>query len=586
MGRESVQAILAKESVYNMRSKSMIQVLVGHRGAGKSAFLKFLQKTHHHFKGFDLDHEIEKEISIKEFFSRFSEADFRKKEKDVFQKLVQQNPQCVAVGAGFDLEFLKGGLFQIVWIRRVTDCYGRIFFNRPRLLPELSVLEESLTLFKKRQTSYEKLCHRVITLPEGWDGESLDVDLSGMSFTCKGDFQHLLSERVSFFEFRDDLLESVSDTELEAMIDSVPLEKRLFSFRSKKRRRTLWTTKGGVKDWDISLGKAPFSVDILSCHEAKSVEEMEMQFEAEPQSSLLHLKLAIPIKNFQELQKAHGWWLKSPKNRSFLPCSPHGRWKWYRHIMRGRMKLNFFTEGVSVVPDQPLRLELSPKDSSHYFAAVLGDPIDHSFTPFEQKKFFQKFHMKVVAVPLSEQEVTFENFEFLKELGLKACAVTAPLKKKVCEFFSLKMLSCNTLYFDGSFVYGTNTDVEGFKALLENIKDSKTKPAVLWGGGGVIPTMKSLWPELSSYSARKAEPRAKEKKIKDPYTVVWALPAHRKLKPPSHWRPRYVLDLNYTENSYARSYALHKEACYISGKSFFKAQALKQRAFWQKHLQS
>ena len=71
-----------------------------------------------------------------------------------------------------------------------------------------------------------------------------------------------------------------------------------------------------------------------------------------------------------------------------------------------------------------------------------------------------------------------------------------------------------------------------------------------------------------------------------PKTVIWAVGRKRMEEacqwPPRHWRISQVIDLNYTEDSPGREYALQTGAKYQSGREFFKAQAKKQRAIFKK----
>jgi shikimate 5-dehydrogenase len=50
--------------------------------------------------------------------------------------------------------------------------------------------------------------------------------------------------------------------------------------------------------------------------------------------------------------------------------------------------------------------------------------------------------------------------------------------------------------------------------------------------------------------------------------------------PPKQWKPSILVDLNYTEDSPGREYALQVGAEYVSGLRMFQVQAEKQREFW------
>ena len=103
----------------------------------------------------------------------------------------------------------------------------------------------------------------------------------------------------------------------------------------------------------------------------------------------LHLKLAVPIQNWEELLEAYDWYLENPKERSFLPFSEDGRWRWFRCAFGKDMFLNFIRENQSGIPDQPFFAEalhfFKPFKS---FGAVIGSPVDFSKTPSKHNDFF------------------------------------------------------------------------------------------------------------------------------------------------------------------------------------------------------
>ncbi len=68
-----------------------------------------------------------------------------------------------------------------------------------------------------------------------------------------------------------------------------------------------------------------------------------------------------------------------------------------------------------------------------------------------------------------------------------------------------------------------------------------------------------------------------------PKVVVWAVGRKRhKNFPPDSWRPDTVVDLNYSDDSPGKEYAVKIGAKYVSGEIMFKAQAQQQREFWTK----
>ena len=143
----------------------MLTLLIGHRGTGKSSFLKRLEHYHANTSAhstssvvlfFDLDILIEAQTqkSILQIFQEFGETEFRKLEIQQFLFFLKQNDWTtrdliLAVGAGFPLNLFIDSLkqTQFLWIRRETDNLGRIFLNRPRLKSTQTYQEEYQTLF-------------------------------------------------------------------------------------------------------------------------------------------------------------------------------------------------------------------------------------------------------------------------------------------------------------------------------------------------------------------------------------------------------------------------------------------------------
>ena len=176
-------------------------------------------------------------------------------------------------------------------------------------------------------------------------------------------------------------------------------------------------------------------------------------------------------------------------------------------------------------------------------------------------------------------------------MGLCAAAVTSPLKKKIIELCSYvdkgatELGAVNTIVHAPSGWNGTNTDINGVQGMFSSLQ--LPEDVVVWGGGGTRSVLKSILPGAHFFSARRGEEIWVEKPNEPvkPEVVVWALGRARLAstqKPPSSWRPKYVMDLNYSEDSPGLEYAQQVGAKYISGRSVFKAQALRQREYWSK----
>jgi shikimate 5-dehydrogenase len=252
--------------------------------------------------------------------------------------------------------------------------------------------------------------------------------------------------------------------------------------------------------------------------------------------------------------------------------------------LKNKQKINFIREGEGSGPDQPTIHEwLRTLDVPQYFAAILGSPAQHSYSPIEHLNYFKARQMPFFAIQIQEQSWD-QDFPILLELGLKYAAVTSPLKIKafqradVMDEKSNQLGTLNTLAIKNKII-GTNTDFLGFKGMIDDM--DLPKPILVWGGGGTLPVLQATLDKAEYYSVRTKEPRPGCKEIL-PKTLVWAA-APTEASPPQSLRPEIVIDLNYRDDSLARNYAQSIQAKYISGLLMFKIQAEAQRNFWDKN---
>lgn len=571
----------------------MITLLVGHRGAGKTAYLQslkeFARRQEMGGSFYDLDQEIEKQSgrTVSDLFSA-GESAFRRQEKKAFANLVAnaQGDMVIALGAGFEGPVPSAA--RVIWIRRETDAAGRTFLGRPRLNPDLSPLAEYRHRFQVREHRFRAWAHEQLILPEGYVGGLEHFVLKPDALHVPYDFT-LLPEHFrdweSFcdrrrtwgtrrFELRDDLL---SKTQITCAKESLSATKLLWSVRSEKK-----IPASGKIDWPLELGPPPQKVHIVSRHERDgSWQNTLKSFGAE---SADFYKLAVEVADFTELESGHQWWLQDPTKRAFLPRSPDGRWRWYRSLFGPRMPVHYYREDDGSAADQPLlwQTQLQPAFKD-YFAAVLGSPVRHSRTPLEQQSFFREKNMPVVAIDIREGEFS-HALEFLIRLGLTHAAVTAPLKKaafEVCHVLSPEaeeLRAVNTLRLDGTKIEGHNTDV---LALQEIARDFKGE-AWLWGGEGVRSSVRKAFPGVKEFSARTGLPRPGTKDFNSPSVLIWASGRHREfILPPESVKIKQILDLNYGDDSPGLEWAVTHNLPYQSGLKMFKLQAEFQRRFWQ-----
>ena len=624
----------------------MIFALIGHRGVGKTTLLERIESYYRDANrpviALDLDQQIASRAhaSIAEIFARQGEDHFRALEqstlRELTNELVQRNDLAdvyIAIGAGYRGD-LPGEL-HVVWVRRITDALGRIFTGtaRPRLSPRDSPRNEYLDRFAHRQSRYAQLHHDVWYLREGLDsrlpqGESPtqeaerafvmsalataplapDHSIGGAISLLPEDlrnphFADWIARRLAWrdvrFELRDDLL---NDEELARAMALIPVERRIFSVRRSRDAASLAQAASQEALWDFPLELAhahdPASPPILSLHERREGESLHAAADRLQQAgarmSAQMLKLAIEVYDFAELLDGWRWAKDDPKHRAFLPrAAPNqaGRWRWFRVLTGRAAPLAFFREGEGTSLDQPLcgewlqRAALS--GTRENFAAVLGDPIDHSRTPVEHAAFFAQRGLPVLAIRISEAELRDGGLQALQKLGLRDAAVTAPLKMAVAAFLHARgeldphVTTVNTLYFDevAQRWHGENTDLVGARALLAPIVN---EPQVaIWGGGGTLPVLREVLPQARCFSARTGDARdANLAESFSPTAIVWASGSAEQRAPDARWQPRAVYDLSYGDDSAGREYALRVSARYVSGLAMFFAQAAAQRDFF------
>ena len=579
-------------------------VIIGQRGSGKTSFLMrcetYFGTTQTQF--FDLDFMIEKNYSkkVSDIFTEFGEAKFREYELKTFQDLVSQHQDLwISVGGGFPVEQIPSE-FQVIWLQRQTDQYGRIFTDRPRLEAKLSALDEYQVRAQKREIQFRKKMSFQYLVPEGLkkpnyiEKKMILADLKNTMgcftlmpehFATENSWEHVLrsysDSQVDLIEIRDDLL---SSDQIQKALKDFESDQILYSYRKRESAQPV----AYFSDWALELGEPIFACHIISLHERRKTLQETIDWLNQYQDQA-HLKLAVEISNFSELEMGYRWQQQDPEHRSFLPRSVNGRWQWFRLLMKNRQKINFFKEGlISSALDQPSLFQwLATPYRVSRFAAVLGHPVDHSLTPQEHAEYFFEQDMPVFAIDIAESEWSIA-FDFLKKCGLTHAAVTSPLKKCAWQAstqftdVARRMESVNTLWISSNHeVHGHNTDLIGFEALSRWI--AKDLSVAVWGGGGTLGVIREQLPQAQFYSVRSQKPREGSREI-NPQVLVWAGGETECKNLPMHWKPNLVIDLSYRDDSIAREYALSVGARYESGLQMFLIQADEQRGFWSSKL--
>ena len=147
-----------------MKNYFPIYVVIGCRGTGKTSWSRTMAA---HFNknnipsiSLDLDQQIEKTTnkSIAQWLNQ-GEASFRNIEKQIFKECLKYAESChklvfLSVGAGFTGRIPK--FCRVIHLKRYGDKEGRIFMNRPQLLPQLNPFDEFQQLHLKRASVYKK----------------------------------------------------------------------------------------------------------------------------------------------------------------------------------------------------------------------------------------------------------------------------------------------------------------------------------------------------------------------------------------------------------------------------------------------
>jgi shikimate kinase len=564
---------------------------IGHRGVGKSTYLAQLAKVYPKQKCLDLDDEIEKaeNCSIERLFREQGEGRFRLLEQTYLNDIASQSNVAVALGAGF------GGVipcdFQVIWLRRRTDSKARIFFDRPRLNVNLLPSEEYLQRYIGREKKYRRLATRQIFLPEGnYYGSDFVQRSFQLSYPDLGGILTLLPENVNFvlkniknigahfFEVRSDLF---NDQEFLEILDYIDPERVLLSYRpngkilNKVPDNVLW-------DWDLALGESKFGIaPIVSTHSNDVNVSVLKKFSNQGS----HIKVSPEVSSWKQLKDIENLLMDSLNSFSLVPRSPTGvdsKWESYR--LFSKPKLSFFRIDEGSAIDQPNIDQFSTSQNQKHFAAVLGDPVSHSFSPSFHKIFFDKFDMPFHSIQVARGELGDSLLQYLYDQGLRFAALTSPCKKSLLSSSLVELdASCqehqsiNTLIWsDESAVFKAfNTDTD---ALLSELAEIDMKNSLIWGAGAMGEMIHAYYPEAKLESLR--NPSGDDfSSIK---TVVWSAGGEGGNFPEVPNAER-IYDLSYVEFSEARELALINGLEYCSGKEMFEIQAKLQQDLWQEY---
>lgn len=611
----------------------------GHRGVGKTAIYHFWKDLDpSRFELYDLDVEIERNLneSILSFFKKNGEDLFRKKELEVFFDLLSREAQnkkrIIFLGAGFPVEKLKNK--KCIWLKRVSDNEGRIFFNRPNLTDK-SPLDEFFEKKNARDVEFKKLGAYEFFLPEKITkdyGKLIFEYLfkskqipSGTVTVLPENFWILdpkIQKSETYIEVRQDLtdlkdfkswLKSGYLSGFKGVLISLRIDSNLKKWISfikdlstesltqdgqSKISKVFWVDVDQELLLSMSLETlasfAPHEI-VLSSHGDKPPESL---------SAAKILKWAPEVDSILELRDMELQLSKldykvcllpqtSEKMRSQLGLS---RWAWYR-VQEVRGLLSFYRFGMGSSDDQPhwweichsenqLSKAVSKKEQIRYNRrAVIGEKVGTSLSPVEQQ---QEVGFPMFRIPLLRHEFNRENMSWMKHKGVNQFAVTSPFKAEAFEIFEhlaqkniqhpASFELYNSLKFEGFKMSAKFTDATGFKEFAKSHNFHKLQWIVI-GRGALLPLLESVLNVVSVVSARQLDLKASDLEVPN---LVWACGNTADVKNiPLDWRIENIIDLDYKECSLGRELSLIKKAKYFSGHDFFIHQALKQRRFFE-----
>ena len=135
---------------------------------------------------------------------------------------------------------------------------------------------------------------------------------------------------------------------------------------------------------------------------------------------------------------------------------------------------------------------------------LIGEKLSHSFSPFIHGELKNKHYVL--------KEIKKEDLEtFLKNKDFNAINVTIPYKEDVIKYIdnisedALSIGAINTIVNKAGVLYGYNTDIYGFMALIKkNNIEFKNKKVLILGTGGTSKTVKYACDNLNAKEVLKA----------------------------------------------------------------------------------
>ena len=165
---------------------------------------------------------------------------------------------------------------------------------------------------------------------------------------------------------------------------------------------------------------------------------------------------------------------------------------------------------------------------------VIGNPIQHSLSPLIHNYWIKKNNINAIYEKEKlEKEGLKDLMSEIKEGKIHGINVTVPFKKDIIPYLEELTLeaentqSVNTIYLNDNKVTGHNTDIDGFRLAIQDIKfDISKKHILIVGAGGVVPSiiyalMKMNVNKISLINRTKEKAEGLKKLFKDLNLINW-----------------------------------------------------------------
>ena len=128
---------------------------------------------------------------------------------------------------------------------------------------------------------------------------------------------------------------------------------------------------------------------------------------------------------------------------------------------------------------------------------VIGNPIQHSLSPLIHNFWIKKYNISAIYEKEKLEKASLRNLiSNVKDRKIHGVNVTIPFKKDVIPYLeeltpeAEHTQSVNTIYLNNNKVTGHNTDIDGFRLAVQDIKfDISKKHILIIGAGGVVPSI-------------------------------------------------------------------------------------------------